>query len=342
MIESCCFSLCCLEYTSLVKSQHTILVTGATGFVGQDLVVKLLAEKNNVISGVRRKSPVVDSELKQLELGDLSSGEAVFFDLASIDVIIHTAACVHIMTEATGSVPLTEFRKVNTTATINLAKQAAEAGVKRFIFLSSIKVNGEMTSSGRQFKPNDDFIPSGPYPLSKYEAEKGLLEIAKETGMEVVIIRPPLVYGPSVKANFSSMMKWVNKGIPLPFGAIDNKRSFVALDNLVSFIIHCIEHPKAANEIFLISDGEDVSTTELLNKVAKAFGVKARLLPIPVSIMTFAATLIGKKAVANRLFSSLQVDSSKARDLLDWKPVITMDEQLKKTAEAYIGNEKNL
>lgn len=326
----------------MVKGQHTILVTGATGFVGQALVVKLLAEKNNVIAGVRRKSFVFDSKLKQLELGDLSSGEAISLDSASIDIIIHTAARVHIMNETIGSDPLTEFRKVNTAATINLARQAADVGVKRFIFISSVKVNGEMTIAGKPFQPTDDDIPTDPYGLSKYEAEQGLLKIADETGMEVVIIRPPLIYGPNVKANFSSMMKWVYKGIPLPLGAIENKRSLIGIDNLCDFIIHCIDHPKAANEVFLISDGEDVSTSELLNKVAKAFGLKARLLPISVSIMTFAATLIGKKAVANRLFSSLQVDSAKARDLLDWKPLITMDEQLKKTAVAYIGNEKNL
>jgi nucleoside-diphosphate-sugar epimerase len=160
--------------------------------------------------------------------------------------------------------------------------------------------------------------------------------------MEIVIIRPPLVYGPNVKANFTSMMKWLNKGVSLPFGAIYNKRSFVALDNVVSFIIHCIDHPKAANEVFLISDGEDVSTTQLLQKVAKALGKKPSLIPLPVSWMTFAARLVGKGDVATRLFGSLQVDSSKARDLLGWHPVITMDTQLKKTADAYLENEKTL
>jgi nucleoside-diphosphate-sugar epimerase len=237
--------------------------------------------------------------------------------------------------------PLEEFRKVNTGATLQLAKQAAESGVKRFIFLSSIKVNGEMTSLGEPFKPDDNFVPVDPYGLSKYEAEQGLLALAKETDMEVVIIRPPLVYGPGVRANFASMMFWMKKGVPLPFGVIHNKRSLVALDNLVSFIIRCIDHPKAANEIFLISDNEDVSTTQLLSKVAKAYGKKACLIPVPVSWMKFAARLIGKADVANRLFSSLQVDSAKARDLLGWKPVVTMDEQLKKIADA-ASNEKTI
>ena len=216
--------------------------------------------------------------------------------------------------------------------------------MKRFIFISSIKVNGEMTLVDLPFKPNDNYIPTDPYGLSKYEAEQGLLTIAEETGMEVVIIRPPLIYGPNVKANFASMMKWVNKSIPLPFGAIHNKRSLVALDNLVSFIIHCADYkktPQAANQVFLISDGEDVSTTELLQKVAKAFGKKALLLAVPVSLMTLSAKLLGKGDVANRLFGSLQVDSSEARELLGWEPVITMDEQLNKTADAYLAKKKD-
>jgi len=252
-----------------------------------------------------------------------------------IDVVVHLAARVHIMNDDSSD-PLAEFRKVNTDGTLNLARQAAESGVKRFIYLSSIKVNGEITETGQSFVPDDTFVPDDPYGLSKYEAEQGLLALAKETNMEVVIIRPPLVYGPGVKANFHSMMRWIYKGVPLPFGAVYNQRSLVALDNLVSFIIHCIDHPKAANGVFLISDGEDVSTTELLQKVAKAFDKKAILLPVPVSLMKFVSKLLGKADVANRLFGSLQVDSSKARDLLGWKPVITMDGQLKKTAEVYL------
>ena len=169
-----------------------------------------------------------------------------------------------------------------------------------------------------------------------------MLALAAETGMEVVIVRPPLVYGPGVKANFASMMRWVQKGVPLPFGAVHNQRSLVALDNLVSFIIHCLDHPKAANEVFLISDGEDVSTTELLQKVAIAFGKKPFLIPVPVSLMKVAASLLSKADVADRLFGSLKVDSSKAQDLLDWKPVISMDEELKKTAKAFLEKSRKL
>jgi nucleoside-diphosphate-sugar epimerase len=238
--------------------------------------------------------------------------------------------------------PLEEFRRVNTTGTLDLARLAADSGVKRFVFLSSIKVNGEITKPGHYFTPNDVYVPDDPYGLSKYEAEQGLLALAKETGMDVVIIRPPLVYGPGVKANFASMMKWMGKPVLLPFGAIHNQRSLVALDSLVSFISLCADReksPKAANQVFLIADGEDVSSTQLLKKVRQAFnlhtpsGKQAWLLPIPVFIMSFVVKLLGKDAVANRLFGSLQVDSSKARDLLGWEPVITMDEQLAKMAK---------
>jgi len=319
-------------------------VTGATGFVGQHLVNALLRKKKQVRACVRGRryksyseSPLVELSLVE-DLSQVASWEKALRD---VTVVIHTAARVHIMEDKEAD-PLAEFRKVNTEGTLNLARQAAEQGVSRFIFISSIKVNGEMTSIGQPFRTTDNTIPTDPYGLSKYEAEQGLLRIASETDMEVVIIRPPLIYGPGVKANFASMMKWVSKGVPLPLGAVYNNRSLVALENLIDFIIHCIAHPKAANEVFLVSDEEDISTTQLLKKVAKALGKKANLLPIPVSLMSFAATLIGKKSVAERLFGSLQVDSAKARDLLDWKPVVTMDEQLRKTAEVYIKNEKNL
>ena len=312
-----------------------VLVTGANGFVGNALVTQLLADNLVVIGVVRSKDSILPDGAGRFLILDILDEIHWNSMLEGVTVVIHTAARVHVMDDSVAD-PLVEFRKVNVDATLNLARQAADAGVKRFIFISSVKVNGEITQLGQPFQPNDNYIPDDPYGLSKYEAEQGLLALAKETGMEVVIIRPPLVYGPGVRANFASMMKWVNKGVPLPLGTIKNQRSLVALDNLVSFIIHCIDHPQAANEVFLISDGEDVSTTELLQKVAKAFGKQARLVPVPVSWMSFAARLIGKGDMTNRLFGSLQVDSSKARNLLGWKPVTTMDEQLKKTADAYL------
>jgi len=309
-----------------------ILVTGATGFVGTALVSELIAQGFPVSAAVRKDMSAIINGVKKITVGDLTKEMDWHAALQSIDVVICVAGRVHIMHDDTYD-PFFAFHKMNTEVTLQLAKQAAEIDVKRFIFISSIKVNGEITAFEKPFKPDDNFAPTDPYGLSKYEAEQGLLALAKATSLEVVIIRPPLVYGPDVRANFALMMKWVNKNIPLPLGSIHNQRSLVALDNLVSFIIHCIAHPKAANEVFLISDGEDVSTTELLQKVAKAFGKKPWLIPVPVGLMTFVAKLMGKEDIAKRLFGSLQVDSSKARNLLGWKPVLTMDEQLKKMSE---------
>ena len=315
-----------------------VLVTGATGFVGRALVAELLVQKQLVSALVRDESASLPEGIIKITGGELSGLRKRSFSMEGIDAVIHVAGRAHIMQDDVAD-PLAEFRKVNTVATLELAKQAAKSGVKRFIFISSIGVNGNNNLS--PYMEADSPNPQEPYAISKYEAEQGLLALAKETGMEVVIIRPPLVYGANAPGNFSNLMRWVDKGVPLPLGAIHNQRSLVALDNLVSFIIHCIDHPKAANEVFLVSDGEDVSTTVLLQKVAKAFGKKAYLLPVPVRLMQFFAGLLGKGGVANRLFGSLQVDSSKARDLLGWKPVITMDEQLKKTADAYL-DEKSL
>jgi len=317
-----------------------VLVTGAMGFIGTELISGLLDSGHKISAIVRELSDLIPAEVKQIVLEDLSllSEKQSSISLknniefSGAECVVHLAARVHVMNEHIPD-PLLEFRKVNSVGTLALARLASEVGAKRFVFLSSIKVNGEATELGTCFS-HDDVKPTDPYGLSKYEAEQGLLALGEETGMEIVIIRPSLVYGPGVKANFASMIKWVNRGVPFPFGAVHNKRSLIALDNLVSFIIHCINHPKAANEVFLISDGEDISTTELLKKVSKAFGKRSLLIPVPVWLMTLIAKLIGKEDMANRLFGSLQVDSSKARDLLSWKPVITMDEQLKKISDA--------
>jgi nucleoside-diphosphate-sugar epimerase len=324
-----------------------LVLTGATGFVGKSLIENLLSETYVIKAFVRQSSSELPLSVKQIAVGDLAEltleHSTGFLREAfnGVDVVVHAAARVHVMSDDASN-PLPEFRKVNRDATLVLARLAAESGVKRFVFLSSIKVNGEMTKPGHPFTPDDVHVPDDPYGLSKYEAEQGLLALAQETGMEVVIIRPPLVYGPGVKANFSSMMKWMGKPVLLPFGAIHNQRSLVALDNLVSFISLCADReksPQAANQVFLISDGEDVSTAQLLRKVRQALNlqspssINAWLVPVPVSIMTFFAKLLGKGAVASRLFGSLQVDSSKARDLLGWEPVITMDEQLAKMAK---------
>ena len=226
--------------------------------------------------------------------------------------------------------PLAEFRKSNVEGTLNLARQAASAGLRRFIFISSIKVNGESTSAGRYFCPFDAPAPEDPYGISKMEAERGLMQLASETGMEVVIIRPPLVYGPGVKGNFASLIKLMGKGLPLPLGAINNKRSLVGIDNLVDLIIRCIDHPAAANQVFLAGDGEDLSTTELLRGLAEAMGRAARLIPVPAALLSLGATLLGKRAVAQRLLGSLQVDISKTRQLLGWEPPVSVKEGLRR------------
>ena len=320
-----------------------VFVTGATGFLGGAIIKSLLSKTYEVKALVRQSSWVLPSVIEQVVVGDLANLKlsecgSLRSTLNGIEVVVHTAARVHIMKDDALD-PLAEFRKVNRDATLVLAHLAAQSGVKRFVFLSSIKVNGEMTRPGNPFTPDDEYVPSDPYGLSKYEAEQGLLALAKETGMEVVIIRPPLAYGPGVKGNFISMIKWMTKPVPLPFGAIYNNRSFIALDNLVNFISLCIDREKsskAVNQIFLISDDKDVSTTQLLEMVGHALrchspsSPRAWLFPFPICIMTFFAWALGKRDIANRLFGSLQIDSSKARNLLGWKPVVNMDEQLAK------------
>ena len=316
-----------------------LLVTGATGFIGRALINELLHHDLDLLASTRITIPQLPQQVKHVAIGNLLPSTDWSAVLTKLDIIIHTAARVHVMHNDSQD-PLTEFQKINNLSTLNLAKQAATAGVSRFIFISSIKVNGETTSHNQKFSPNDTFIPSDPYALSKYDAEIGLLDLAKKTNMEVVIIRPPLVYGPLVKGNFSSLIKWIKKNIPLPFGTVHNQRSLVALDNLVDFIILCTTHPNAANEIFLISDDSDISTTELLQKIAQAFNKKGYLLPIPESFLTLLAKLTGNKKIADRIVGSLQIDISKAKHLLHWKPVTTIDEQLKKIAETY--NEKTI
>jgi len=314
-----------------------ILLTGVTGFVGQALAKKMLSDGYDLVAAVRRCSDELPPEITQIVVGDINASTDWSETLHGVGVVIHTAARAHILNDFSDD-PLEEYRKVNVEGTLTLARQAEMMGIKRFIFISSIGVNGN--KSEHPFTEKDSADPQEFYAQSKLEAERSLLKSAHETEMEAVIIRPPLVYGSSPSGNFKTLLMWVKIGVPLPLGAINNQRSLVALDNLVSFIIHCIDHPKAANEIFLISDDKDVSTTELLQKVAKAFGKKAFLVRVPVWIMCFFAKLLGKEDVANRLFSSLQVDSSKARELLDWRPVITMDEQLKKIADV-IAMDKN-
>jgi nucleoside-diphosphate-sugar epimerase len=230
--------------------------------------------------------------------------------------------------------PLTEFRKVNVAGTENLARQAAKAGVKRFVFLSSIKVNGEFTEAGQPFTADDVPAPEDPYGISKHEAERLLRQVAAETGMEVVVIRPPLVYGPGVKANFESMMRWLVRGVPLPLAAVtENRRSLVALDNLVDLIVTCLNHSAAANQIFLVSDGEDLSTVELIKRMGVALGLPSRLFYIPPKLLKFSAEIVKKPGIYRRLCGSLELDISKTRQLLGWTPPVSIDEGLRRAAK---------
>jgi nucleoside-diphosphate-sugar epimerase len=306
---------------------HKVLITGANGFVGQALLKAMLKQNISVVAAVRASGARVNDDSEQIEVGDLSAQQDWTLALGGVESIVHTAARVHVMND-TDSEPLNVFRQINTDATLNLARQAAQAGVKRFIFLSTIKVNGETTQSGFPFCEQINSLPTDPYAVSKWEAERGLIQIARNTGMEVVIIRPPLIYGPGVKGNFATMMKWLKRGVPLPLGAVHNRRSLLALDNLVSFILLCLEHPKAANETFVLADGVDISTTQLLEKIAHAMKKSPRLLPVPVSWMIFVANLLGKQAVAERLFGSLQIDITKAQNKLNWQPPVSMEKQL--------------
>ncbi len=309
----------------------SILITGANGFVGKILCAELLQHALAIKTVVRSMN--IDNKKNQLVVDSINAKTDWTAALKDMDVVIHLAARVHVMKDKSLD-PLEEFRKVNVDGTLTLATQAAKAGVKRFIFISSIKVNGEFTELNKPFTEQDAANPQDAYAISKHEAEQGLLLIAQQTGMEVVIIRPPLIYGAGVKANFASMLKAIKRGFPLPLGAVHNKRSFVYVGNLVSLIVRCIDHSAAKNQVFLVSDDHDLSTTELLQQCATALRVKSRLLPVPQNLIKAFAALLNKQAVAQRLCGNLQVDISKTCNLLDWKPPTTVADGLKATVSA--------
>ena len=312
-----------------VNQTGLTLITGGNGFVGSGVIVRLAAEGVETLAGVRRDIVSMPKGVRIVPVADITVNTDWRQVLVGVKILVHLAARVHVMHD-TESNPLTAFRVVNVEGTLNLARQAAAAGVKRFVFISSVKVNGECTPPGRAFTEADESNPEDAYGQSKHEAEKGLRQLSAYTGMEVVIIRPPLVYGPGVKANFAALMRAVQRGWPLPLGAVHNQRSLVALDNLVDFIVTCITHPQAANQTFLVSDGQDLSTTELVRGMAQAAGVPARLLPVPVWALQAGATLLGKGDAVQRLCGNLQVDMSKARSLLGWVPPVTVEEGLRR------------
>jgi len=322
-----------------------VMVTGATGFVGSAVLQRLGSlhaaddtglQSSGAVLGLCRRAPLVAlTGVRYVALGDLSEWPEAVQPMAwaaalhGVGVVVHTAARVHVMADRAAD-PLAEFRLVNVAATLHLARQAAAAGVKRFVFISSVKVNGESTQPRRAFTEAEAPNPQDAYGQSKHEAEQRLRQLSVDTGMEVVIIRPPLVYGPGVKANFAALIRAVRRGWPLPLGAVHNQRSLVALDNLVDFIVTCITHPKAANQTFLVSDGQDLATTELVRGMAQAAGVPARLLPVPVWALQAGASLLGKGDAVQRLCGNLQVDISKARSLLGWVPPVSVGEGLRR------------
>jgi nucleoside-diphosphate-sugar epimerase len=309
-----------------------ILVTGATGFVGQALINHLVngGFSPRVVAAVRQSNLSFPKSVKLVQVGNLLPTTNWDCALEGVDTVVHCAARVHVMQDNAND-PLEIYRLVNVQGTLNLARQAAQSKALRFVFISSIKVNGEVTQPGCPYTEDGAPAPQDAYGQSKFEAETGLRQLATETGMEVVIVRPPLIYGPGVKANFASLMRAIQSGWPLPLGAIHNQRSLVALDNLVDFILTCLSHPRAANQTFLVSDGHDLSTTELARGMARAAGVSPKLLSIPPWALQSAASFLGKGSFVQRLCGNLQADISKARNLLGWTPPITVEEGLKRT-----------
>jgi len=312
-------------------TEMKILVTGANGFVGRLLCAELLRQGYTVRSAVRSANVKFDDYEREI-VGDINGETNWKSALGGMDVVVHLAARVHVMRDESSD-PLAEFRKVNVAGTEHLARSAAASGVKRFVYVSSIKVNGEATQGGEKFTEEDMSAPQDPYGISKCEAEQVLHEVAEETGLEVVIVRPPLVYGPGVKGNFAQMLKVLDRGLPLPLATVNNRRSLVYVGNLVDALILCATHPAAVGQTYLVSDGEDVSTSELLRQLGASMGCPARLFACPAVLLKLAGRLTGKADQVERLLGSLQVDSSKIRRELGWIPPFTLESGLRTTAE---------
>lgn len=313
-----------------------VLVTGATGFVGSALVRRLAAQPEIRVRALCRRPsehPQAVESIARAEIDGTADHSGV---LAGCDVVAHLAARVHVMRDSSTD-PLAEYRRINVQGTLRLARQAAGAGIKHFVFLSSIKVNGEYTVPGCPFTAGDVPRPIDPYAVSKFEAEQQLLELAGRLPMKITVIRPPLVYGPGVKANFLQMMRWLHRGVPLPLGAVtENRRSLIALDNLVDLIATCVRRMPVESEVFLASDGEDLSTADLLRRLANAMGHSARLFAVPPAMLRTLARLAGRAAQVERLLGSLQVDSTGTRSALQWTPPISVDLGLSRAVSHFL------
>lgn len=314
--------------------RKNVLVTGANGFIGAALCEHLESIGVRVKASIRDRSKDLHNNRSYVEVGDINSSTNWRNALTGVDAVVHAAARVHVMHESSVN-PLEEFRRVNVAGSVNLATQAAEIGIKRFVFISSLGVNGAFTKQ-KPFFADDDPAPNSPYAQSKLEAEKALFRLGHETGMEIVVLRPPMVYGINAPGNFKTLIHWIHKNIPLPLGAItNNRRSFICLDNLVDLIGICLMHERAAGEIFLASDDEDLSTTDLLRRIGLGLGKKVALLPVPVPLLKIAAHLVGRADMAQKLLESLQVDIQKNREILGWRPPFTVNEGLKKLTATF-------
>ena len=314
-----------------------VVVTGASGFIGRALCRRILDRGGGVVAIGRRAlapSLLLDRKAEQLQVGDIGPDTDWSGVLGGADVVIHLAARVHVMRDSVTD-PLAEFRRTNTEGTEHLARCVAESGASRLVYVSSIKVNGESTHEGFRFTPVDAPAPQDPYGISKWEAEQALHRVAAETGLEVVIVRPPLVYGPDVKGNFAQMLGIIAKGAPLPFASVHNRRSLVYVENLVDALIMCASHPAAAGQTYLVRDGEDISTPDLLRRLAAEMGKPARLFPFPPHLLQWAGKLIGRSQQIDRLLGSLQVDDGKIREELGWSPPHALQQGLRATAKWY-------
>ncbi len=319
------------------NKNNRILVTGANGFVGQRLVLALLLQGYKVSCAQRSVTHRQEkrSDCEYYAVGDFTENPAWDDSLNGVDSIIHLAARVHVMQETTAD-PLTAFRKANVEATLKLARAAVKKNARRFIYISTVKVNGEQTRD-RSFTEKDELNPLDPYARSKFEAEQELMNLGRESGMEIVIIRPVLIYGPGVKGNILRLLQLIDKGMPLPFRGVNNRRSLLALDNLIDLIILCCQHPDAANQIFLATDGNDISTERLVSLCADGMHRRLRLFGVPIIVRRILARLFPRvKRLEQRLYGSLQADSSKAQALLSWQPPKSVEQGLADTANWYL------